>query len=405
MRVGLLAARALVAWGLAGSAQGQVLADRSPLDPAPGQATLEFPDEAPAVTAGAITLQSTAGLSAAYDTNVLAQPAPRLERGLSIAEAQVRAEDDMNEMTLDSQIFARARRFFDAHDLDTIEYGGAVGIQTPVGSQDEVTARLLAERRFEPHTEIETPVSVPVSLYNDWRAQTTYRHVFNRLSLLADLSAQGFDYADPTQHFRDYTSFREELRFEYQLTDGAFLVATPYHGRDDFSHFSPLVASANTTGALVGVHLSVPELLAYELTAGYFQRSYRALGSVSGLSLRATLLWQPTRLTSVRGELSRDDEPTHIPGAFGKARTDASLELDHSYSQSLSLYARAEWIRDDFEFIDRTDRTSLAEMGLMVLVSRPWLIKIAYGFGTRSSPAAGDSYSRHLVSVSLTGRL
>ena len=405
MRVGLSAARALIAWALAGTAVAQVLTDRSPLDPAPGQATLEFPDETPTITAGTVTVRPTAGLSAAYDTNVLAQHAPRFERGLSIAEAQLKAEDDMNEMTLDSQIFARARRFFDAHDLDTTEYGGELGIQAPVGSRDEVTARVLAEQRFEPHTEIETPSFLPVSLYNDWRAETTYLHVFNRLSVRTDLSAQGFDYADPTQHFRDYTSFREELRAEYELTDGAFLVATPYHGRDDFSHFSPLVASANTTGALAGIHLSVPELFDYELTAGYFRRSYRALGSTSGLSLRGTLLWQPTRLTTLRGELSRDDEPTRIPGAFGKARTDISLELDHSYSEAVNLYARTEWIRDDFEFIDRTDRTTLAEIGMALLIGRPWLLKVAYGFGTRSSPAATDSYSRHLVSVSLIGRL
>jgi len=274
-----------------------------------------------------------------------------------------------------------------------------------VGSQDELTARVLGERRFEPHTEIETPTFLPVSLYTDWRAETTYLHVFNRLSVRADLSTQGFDYADPTQHFRDYVSFREELRLEYQLAGGAFLVATSYHGRDDFSHFSPLVASANTTGTLVGLHLSVPEVLDYELTAGYFRRDYRTLGSASGVSLRGTLVWQPTRLTSLRGEISRDDEPTRIPGAFGKARTDVSLELDHSYSQTLNLYARAEWIRDDFEFIDRTDRTAHAEVGMTVLVGRPWMIRMAYGFGTRSSPAASDSYSRHLVSVSLIGRL
>ena len=405
MRAGFWAACVVIAWSVVASAAAQTLTDRSPLEPDPGQSALEFADETPPVTAGAVTLLPTAGLSATYDSNVLAQPAPRLERALAIAEAQLSAEDAMNEMTLESQLFARARRFFDAHDLDTTEYGGELGLQAPIGSEDEVTARVLAERRFEPHTEIETPTSVPVSLYTDWRVQSTYQHVFNRLSLHADLSAQGFDYADPTQHFRDYMSFREELRCEYELTDGAFLIATPYHGRDDFSHFSPLVASADTSGALAGIHLSVAELFDYELTAGYFRRDYRTLGSASGLSLRGTLMWQPTRLTNLRGELSRDAEPTRIPGAFGKARTDVALELDHFYSRTMNVYARTEWIRDDFEFIDRTDRTTLAEVGLTRLVGRTWLIKIAYGFGTRSSPAVDDSYSRHLVSVSVTGRL
>jgi hypothetical protein len=110
-------------------------------------------------------------------------------------------------------------------------------------------------------------------------------------------------------------------------------------------------------------------------------------------------------LLTVRGDVTRDDQPTRIPGAFGKARTNASLQLEHSYSTTLNLYARAQWIRDDFNFIGRVDRSVVTEVGMTFLVSRPWLVKAAYGFDTRSSDVVGESYGRHVVTLSIIGRL
>lgn len=391
---------------LASPARSQTLADRSPLDPVPGALTLEFQDDHPGLRVGKFSLQPSAGISMAYDSNFLAQPSPRIGRALSIGEAQLQGQDDLNEVALEGRAFVRARRFIDASEFNTTEFGGDLRMDHPVGQRDDLTARVLAERRFEPHTQIETPTSLPVSLYNDLRAELTYTHVFNRLSVRGDLSGQWLDYAAPTQHFRDFGSYREELRLEYELTEGTFLVAIPNHGRDDFRHHSPFVASATTTGGLVGLHWNVPEIVDFELTGGYFQRDYAGdLGKASGLSLRGSLVWQPTRLMTVRGDVTRDDEPTRIPGAFGKARTDASLQLEHAYSSTLNLYARAEWIRDDFNFIQRVDHSVLAEAGMILLVSRPCLVKAAYGFGTRSSDAAGENYGRHVVTLSIIGRL
>jgi len=387
-------------------ALAQTVSDRSPLDTVPGQSELDFQDQVPGVRAGAFNMHASAGTSLAYDSNVLAQPSQRIEKALSIDEAQMHAADNMNEATLDFQAFARARRYIDAHGLDTTEFGGALELDAPVAAQDDLTVSLRAQRRFEPHTDIETPQSLPVSVYDDTRADLAYTHVFNRLTLRGDASGQWLDYHDPSQRFRNLATNRDELRGEYTLGGDLSAVVTAYYGHDDFSHSSPYVASATTKGTLVGAHLSVPEVVDFELTAGYFERRYAEhLGRSSGVSLRGSLIWQPTRLMTVRGALSREDQPTRIPGAFGKARTDATLELDHAYSASLSVYARGELVVDDFNFIQRVDHTYLGEVGLTFLIARPYLLKVAYGFGSRSTDAPGVSYVRHVAGISLIGRL
>jgi hypothetical protein len=387
-------------------ALAQTVSDRSPLDTVPGQSELDFQDQVPGVRAGAFNMHASAGTSLAYDSNVLAQSSQRTEKALSIDEAQMHATNDMNEATLDLQAFARARRFIDAHELDTTEFGGAMGFDAPVGAQDELTASVRAQRGFEPHTDIETPRALPVSVYDDARADLAYTHVFNRLTLRGAASGEWLNYHDPSQHFRDLETNRDELRGEYTLGNDLSAVVTGYYGHDDFSHSSPYVASATTKGTLVGAHLSVPEVVDFELTAGYFERRYADnLGQSSGVSVRGSLIWQPTRLMTVRGAITREDQPTRIPGAFGKARTDATLELDHAYSRNLSLYARGELVVDDFNFIQRVDHTYLGEVGLTILVARPYLLKVAYEFGSRSSNAPDVSYVRHVASISLIGRL
>ena len=384
----------------------QTVSDRSPLDTVPGQSELDFQDEVPGFRAGAFNMHASAGTSLAYDSNVLAQPGPRVEKALSIDEAQMHATNTMDEAALDFQGFVRARRFIDDQAFDTTEFGGAVGIDAPVGVQDDLTASVRAQRSFEPHTDIETPSSLPVSVYDDTRAELAYTHVFNRLTLRGSASGEWLDYHDPSQHFRDLATNRDELRGEYALDDDLSAVVTAYYGRDDFSHFSPYIASATTKGALVGAHLSVPEVVDLELTAGYFERLYAGnLGRATGVSVRGSLVWEPTRLMTVRGAVTREDDPTRIPGAFGKTRTDASLEVDHAYSTNLSLYARGELIIDDFNFIQRVDDTYLGEVGLTFLIARPYILKLAYGFGSRSTDAPGVSYVRHVASISLIGRL
>jgi hypothetical protein len=387
-------------------ALAQTVSDRSPLDTVPGQSELDFQDAVPGVRAGAFNMHASAGTSLAYDSNVLAQPSQRIEKVLSIDEAQMHATHDMNEAALDFQAFARARRFINAHELDTTEFGGAVGLDAPVGTQDGLTASVRAQRRFEPHTDIETPKSLPVSVYDDTSADLEYTHVFNRLTLRGAASGEWLDYHDPSQHFRDLTTDRDELRGEYTLDNDLSAVVTAYYARDDFSHSSPYVASATTRGALVGAHLIQPEVVDLELTAGYFERRYADnLGRSSGVSVRGSLIWQPTRLTTVRGAVTREDQPTRIPGAFGKARTDATLEVDHAYSTNLSCYARGELLVDDFNFIQRVDHTWRGEVGLTFLIARPYLLKVAYGFGSRSTDATGVSYVRHVASITLIGRL
>ena len=123
------------------------------------------------------------------------------------------------------------------------------------------------------------------------------------------------------------------------------------------------------------------------------------------MSLRGSLLWHPTRLTTVRAQALRTDAPTDIDGAFGKVRNIVLLEVTHEYSRNLMLHGGVRFIADDFETIDRVDTSWLAELGATWAFGRHSVLRFTYGFGTRDHETPDRSFERHVASLAYIARL
>lgn len=386
-------------------AWAQATGERPALDFDTGRGGLDFTDEQPGIRAGSFRLLPSAAIATAYDSNVFASPAPREEEALSIAEAKLHLENEAGALAIAGDAFVRGRRFMQAHDQDTMEYGASGALEAQFNTQNEISGGLLVQRRFESRNEIETPDFRAVSYYKEWRGDLSYLRTFNRFALRSTLNGRRLDYEEPSQAFRDRSIYRGELRGTYDFRNGAAMIGAGYYSKDDYRIPSPLVASAETAGALLGARLSVPDIADLELTGGYFRRTFtQQPGGLSGISIRGALTLRPTRLTTVRADVVREDAATRVVGAFGKIRTNSSLEVRHAYSRSLDLYVRGRFIVDEFEAARPTYRTCLAEFGATWLLSRRYVIAAAYEYAGRDSAAIGDNFVRHVTSVSLLGR-
>jgi hypothetical protein len=393
-------------------ARAQAIGDRPVLnvDGSPDYATqdrYDFPDDQTGIRAGPFELLPSAAATAVYDSNVFASPAPRKASALSIAQALLHVTNEPGGIwDVDGAAYVRARRFTDASDQDTTEYGGSATLGADLGAHDELTGSMLAQHRFEARTDIETPDIHQVSLYDEWLGNLSYVHTYNRLQMHYTLVGRQLDYEDTSQRYRDRSFYEGELSAAYELPSGVALIGTGYHSEDDYRFVSPSVAGGETTGARVGAHTTLPEVAEFELTAGYFHHNFaQHLGDIAGLSIRGSVVLYPTRLTTVRADLTREDQPTRIPGAYGKVRTDGLIEVGHAYSRSLNLYVRARVVVDDFETVQRTDKTYLAEVGAFYAVSRRFVVAVEYDFSERNSAVTSADFLQHLLSVSLLGRL
>jgi hypothetical protein len=386
------------------SAHAQGIGERSPLEMSDSQPQPEPVDEQRGIHAGEFRLLPSATLSLAYDSNVLAAPAPRDEEGLAIAEAGLRLVNEPGLLNFDGAAFARGRRFSDSRDQDTNEYGVGTSLREQWSSQTEFTANLLFEHRFESRVDVETPDSRPVSLFNRWQGRLGYAHTFNRLTVSSTFDGQRVEYASASESYRDIATGLGEVDIAYDCRNGVSLTASGYHAEDDYRHETPQVASASTNGALLGIRLNVTDFVEGELAGGYFRRTFdRIPGATSGLSIRSNVLWKPTRLTTLRLGVTRDDEPTRITGAFAKVHTDASLAVEHSYSRSIGVFVRGHVLLDDFDSIHRHDRTYQANAGVSRRLSGHFVIEAEYDYAARSTQVVDESFVRNVVSLSIRG--
>jgi hypothetical protein len=367
----------------------------------------DFPEDQTGIRAGPFELLPSAAATVAYDSNVFASPAPHRESALSITQALVHVTSEPGGiLNLDGAAYVRARRFTASSDQNTAEYGGSAAVDVDLSAQDELTGSILAQHRFEARTDIETPNIQRVSLYDEWLGNVSYAHAYNRLRMTYTLVGDQLDYADASQRYRDRSYYQGGFTAAYELPSGISIIATGYHSEDDYRFVTPNIAGGETTGAQLGVSLTIPEVIELEMTAGYLRRNFaKNLGEISGLSMRGSMVLYLTRLTTLRADLTRDDQPTRIPGAYGKIRTDALLEVGHAYSRSLNLYARARVVVDDFQTARRTDTTYLGEIGAFCEISRRFVLAAEYDFSERNSPVRSAGFLQHLMSVSLIGRL
>ena len=362
--------------------------------------------ETAGVRVGALRLFPKAAVTLVHDSNVFASNLARDAAVLTISEAQLHVRNDPGVFALSGEGFVRDRQYTQLHDQDTTEYGATAAATSSIDARNELTARVAAQRRFESRIEIETPEGRDVSLYDEWRGEIGYLHAFNRLALRSTVLARRLEYQEDGQGFRDRSFYRGELRAAYDYRDGVSLVATGLYAEDDYRLSSPLVASARTGSALLGVHIDIPEILDVDLSGGYFRRATaQQPDDMSGLSIRAGVSWNPTRLTTVRARVLREDAPTRIVGAYGKLRTNGEIGVDHAYSSAIDLHLRARWIRDDFDVIRRTDDSFLTELGATWSLSRQVAIVTRYDYAGRHAGFAGNDFDRHLLSVSLHGYL
>ena len=393
-------------------ARAQAIGDRPVLnaDGSPDYATqgrYDFSDDQTGISAGPLVLNPSASATTAYDSNVFASPGPRRESALAITQALLDVTNQPGGiLDLEGEAFARQRRFTAASNQNTNEYGGSLRFDADEGSNDEVEGSVLAQRRFEARTDIETPDISQVSLYDQWLGTFSYIHTYNRLQMNYTVLAQQFDYLDASQRYRDRAFYEGDATATYQLPNTVSVLGTVFHSEDDYRFDNPAVAGGETTGVRTGAHVSIPEIAEFELTGGYFRREFAEhLGEISGLTVTGSMILYPTRLTTIRADVSRQDQPTRIPGAYGKVRTDGLLEIGHSYSQRLNLYARARVVADDFATLHRTDMTYLGEIGAFYEVSRGVVLGLEYDVSERSSAVPAENFVQHLVSLSLIGRL
>ncbi|TCT18690.1 outer membrane beta-barrel protein [Thiobaca trueperi] len=188
-----------------------------------------------------------------------------------------------------------------------------------------------------------------------------------------------------------------EAYFSARLKDVNYDDPTKYGGpdRDNWGY--------NLT---LGVKKNVSDLWVVGGYLGYAPSFYAddSLTDVTGgkaFVIGGDLLWNPTSLTSVIGNLDRRSEETTESGASALINTSVSLRVEHKLMRTLLLDTRLGFIDGEYDGSSRKDKTYAAGLGLSYFFTRLVSLRAAYDFSERDSSEAGSSYVKHLASLQL----
>jgi len=148
-----------------------------------------------------------------------------------------------------------------------------------------------------------------------------------------------------------------------------------------------------------------------EFFGGYVAQNYDSdsLSNIGDFTFGASLLWNPTGLTSVRGSVSRSVVETivseRVAGnnvfAAGILGTRFSLEMEHELQRNVLLKGTASYTRQNYENISRSDDMYAASLGLRYLLNRNFAVDASYNFDSMDTTETGQDFKRHNFMVSL----
>lgn len=154
-----------------------------------------------------------------------------------------------------------------------------------------------------------------------------------------------------------------------------------------------------------------------EFFGGYISQSYDsdtlAVADIGDFTYGASLLWNPTGLTSVRGTVSRTVTETIVSGvdrngdaapAAGILGTLFDLQLEHELQRNILLKGTATYIKQNFENTVRDDDLFNATLGASYLLNRNFSLNANYTFNYRDTTAQGQDFKRHIFMVGLTAK-
>ena len=160
-------------------------------------------------------------------------------------------------------------------------------------------------------------------------------------------------------------------------------------------------------GITGGVIIELANKLFGEIFAGYQRRNYDdfLLSNITGPTGGLRLTWNPTGLTTVKGLIVNTIEQSTLLGASGFYATQGRVSVDHELRRNIIISGFASFQLDDYQGISREDKWIRAGLRMKYLLNRYLNGILGYEYTHRKSNVSNQTFTRHLVILSIKGQL
>lgn len=369
--------------------------------------------------AGAFLIYPELQAAGNYDSNVFAVKDDVEDDFYATVAPRLTAQSQWSRHSLTLDAGAEAAFYKDHTDNNYQDFDTGAEGRLDVTRADIVTGNLRIGRGHEDRDDPEDAgEESDLTQYFEGNTGLGYRHNFNRLYTAVRGELRRMDYEDDgdiNNDDRDHNRYLTGLRVGYNISPRFDLFADAAYRWVRYDE-TPNDAGEdrNNKGYVLrlGSGIDITSILFGEVYAGYTSVEYDDdnLESVSSPIAGGRLTWNVTPLTSVIFSLEGQLKETTVTGedgdqASGRVNSDASVNVWHELLRNVLLNGYAQYIRDDFEGIARTDDTYRVGGGVRYLLTRRFSIDGGYTYSTRSSDESDREYDRHQVRLGVTAHL
>lgn len=261
--------------------------------------------------------------------------------------------------------------------------------------------------------DVDADAADPVE-YDRLKAEFGGRFKPNRISLGATGRVTDLDYDDNAEldggttnnDDRDRQVLEGELRAGYEIQTGyeAFVKGV-LNDRDYDSDVDDNGFNRDSDGYNIqtGIAIDLDRLIRADLGVGWMEQDYTdpSLRDADGYSADATVRWNLTELTTVRGTFARAINETTTDDASAIIATSYGLGVDHEFLRNLVATADANYQNSDYEGISREDDLMSFRLGLDYKLNRNFFAGVSYKFEDRDSNVTDQSYDNNIFAIKI----
>lgn len=364
------------------------------------------------VRAGAFILSPGIGLSETYDDNIYRKGTNERSDFITEVTPSFAALSDFNL----HQLFFAARGSFGYYADNTSENfkdysiggGGRIDLDYQTFVNLSSAYKRTHERRDEPDSpNSDEPVEYALTTHTVSFQRTLgvikfyLDGMFNRFTF--DDSRRGTLNIDNSGRDRDIYALDMRVAYEYFPNYTVYIAANQDWRR--YRQNAAVSRDSEGSGVRVGTDVYITGMIKADIYAGYLERSYEGnLKNVGAENYGGSIIWNPTKITSITAEVSRGVEETTFNDISGDLKTTVSLGVDHLIRDNLFLMVGAGVGFSDFESrtVPRDDKNYNAGVGVEY---RPWdglVLNANYKYTERDSSVDASDYNSNTIRFSVS---
>lgn len=369
------------------------------------------------IRTGAFLVYPRVDIGVVYDDNVFAAEEDEIGDTAFSVRPQVSVESTWSRHALELSAAADFYQYQDLSDEDYSTFNVQALGRLDVRRDSNVTGVVSYVKAIEPRgsSAYLTATQSPIEFSNTSVSVAGVRD-FNRVRLSGRVGVSELDYDDGVsfdgiaidQDFRDSSQTSASARLDYAYSSSTALFGEIGVSQLDYDAAGQSRGSDGTR-LLAGVNFELSNLVTGEVSAGYITRAFDdgQTDDIEQFAYRASVNWYPTQLVTVglSGETQINDSGLLNTPAY--VADSVRLQVDYELLRNLIITGVADYSRDDYQDLDRSDDRSGVGVSATYLLNRRAGVTLNVSQNEQESSGTSRSvnYTERRIGVALVLQL